>query len=70
VQFDVEQSSCLLERIFQSVVAGSDAPLRLGSVLVSSLMERQHDHIQSVQSFIAALKVSLRPVFPPNYTDG
>jgi origin recognition complex subunit 3 len=57
VQFDVEQTISLLEKIFQKVVAGSEAPLRLGSVLVSSLMERQHDHVQSVQSFNAALKV-------------
>lgn len=57
MQFDVEQTSSLLERIFQKVVAGPEAPLRLGSVLVSSLIERQRDHIQSVQSFNAALKV-------------
>jgi origin recognition complex subunit 3 len=42
-QFDVEQTSSLL--------------LRLGPLLVSTLMERQQDHVQSVQSFIAALKV-------------
>jgi origin recognition complex subunit 3 len=57
VQFDVEQTSTVLERIFEKAVAGAKAPLRLGSVLVSCLMERQHDHVQSVQSFIAALKV-------------
>jgi origin recognition complex subunit 3 len=56
-QFDVEQTSLILERVFQKAVAGSKAPLRLGPVLVSSLMERQHDHIQSVQAFTAALKV-------------
>jgi len=59
VQFDVEQTSSVLERIFQRAVAGTEAPLRLGTMLVSNLMERQHDHVQSVQSFIAALKVSL-----------
>ena len=59
VQFDVEQTSSLLERIFQKAVAGYEVPLRLGSGLVSGLMERQDDHIQSVQSFVAALKVSL-----------
>lgn len=69
VQFDVEQTSSLLERIFQKAVAGSEAPLRLGSVLVSGLMERQLDHVQSVQSFIAALKVSSQAAFSPIYTD-
>jgi origin recognition complex subunit 3 len=56
-QFDVEQTGSLLERIFQKAVAGQRAPLRLGPLLVSALMERQQDHVQSVQSFIAALKV-------------
>jgi hypothetical protein len=57
-QFDVEQTSQILERVFQKAIAGSKAPLRLGPVLVSSLVERQHDHVQSVQAFTAALKVS------------
>jgi origin recognition complex subunit 3 len=57
-QFDVEQISLILERVFQKAIAGSKAPLRLGPTLVSSLMERQHDHVQSVQAFTAALKVS------------
>ena len=57
VQFDVEQTSSVLQRIFQKAVIASEAPLRLGSTLVSSLIERQHDHVQSVQSFIVALKV-------------
>jgi origin recognition complex subunit 3 len=69
VQFDVEQTCSLLERVFQKTIAGSEAPLRLGSVLVSGLMERQLDHVQSVQSFIAALKVSSQAIFSPIYTD-
>jgi len=69
VQFDVEQTSSLLERIFQKAVAGSEPPLRLGSRLISGLMERQFDHVQSVQSFTAALKVSLQAVFLAHRTD-
>src|SRR4051794_29312505 len=57
-QFDVEQTSAVLETVFQKVIAGPGAPLRLGPVLVSTLIERQHDHVQSVQAFTAALKVS------------
>jgi origin recognition complex subunit 3 len=57
-QFDVEQTSSILENIFLKVVAGSEAPLRLGPVLVSSLIERQHNHVQSIQAFISSLKVS------------
>jgi origin recognition complex subunit 3 len=56
-QFDVEQTSSLVERIFLAAVANSKAPLRLGNGFIANLVERQHDHVQSVQSFIAALKV-------------
>ncbi|KAJ5038766.1 uncharacterized protein L3040_006446 [Drepanopeziza brunnea f. sp. 'multigermtubi'] len=55
-QFDVEQTSSLLDRMFQKAVAGVEAPLRLGAGLLSSLIDRQEDHVQSIQSFIAALK--------------
>jgi origin recognition complex subunit 3 len=57
VQFDVEQTSKTLERVFQKVVAGSNIPLLLGPIFVAALLERQHDHVQSLQSFISALKV-------------
>lgn len=58
-QFDVEQTSSILENIFLKVIAGSDAPIRLGPGILSSLMERQNDHVQSVQAFVGALKVTL-----------
>ncbi|KAG4433550.1 hypothetical protein IFR05_010975 [Cadophora sp. M221] len=57
-QFDVEQTSSLLERIFERAVTGVEASLRLGTKLVSELIERQEDHVQSVQSFVEALKYS------------
>lgn len=57
VQFDVEQTSTVLESVFQEVVIGSRIAIRLGPGLVSGLMERQHDHVQSVQAFTTALKV-------------
>ncbi|PQE20912.1 origin recognition complex subunit protein [Rutstroemia sp. NJR-2017a BBW] len=55
-QFDVEQTSSILEKIYQKVVAGPDAPMKLGPTFLSSLMERQNDHVQSVPAFIGALK--------------
>jgi origin recognition complex subunit 3 len=64
-QFDVEQTSSLLERIFQTAVGAAEAPLRLSTSVVSSLMDRQQDHSQSVQSFIAALKVPSPPPSSP-----
>jgi origin recognition complex subunit 3 len=60
IQFDVEQTGSILEGIFLRVVAGSKVPLRLGSALVSSLVERQHNHAQSIQAFISTLKVRTR----------
>ncbi|KAH8815106.1 origin recognition complex subunit 3 N-terminus-domain-containing protein [Xylogone sp. PMI_703] len=55
-EFNVEHASSILERLFQKVVSGTKVPLRIGAGLVSCLMERQSDHIQSVQAFISALK--------------
>jgi origin recognition complex subunit 3 len=60
-QFDVEQTSSVLENVFQKVVTGSKASIRLGPNLLSSLMERQHEHVQSIQAFTAALKVWFIP---------
>ncbi|KUJ24048.1 uncharacterized protein LY89DRAFT_572219 [Mollisia scopiformis] len=57
-QFDVEQTSSLVERMFKKILAGGNAPLRLSPSLVASLVERQQEHAQSVQSFTAALKYS------------
>ncbi|RAL63424.1 hypothetical protein DID88_003845 [Monilinia fructigena] len=59
-QFDVGQTSATLETIFLKVIARSDAPIKLGPGILSSLMERQNDHVQSVQAFIGALKKVLR----------
>lgn len=56
-QFDIEQTSSLVERIFQKVLAGGNVSLRLSASLVASVIERQQEHAQSVQSFTAALKV-------------
>jgi origin recognition complex subunit 3 len=57
IQVDVEQTSGVIERIFQKAVASPGAVLQLGPEVLSILMERQLDHLQSVQSFIAAIKV-------------
>ncbi|KFY08739.1 hypothetical protein V492_05943 [Pseudogymnoascus sp. VKM F-4246] len=56
VQFDVEQTSKTLVTIFQKVIASSDIRLRLGGSFIAALLERQHDQVYSLQTFIAALK--------------
>jgi origin recognition complex subunit 3 len=58
-QFYVERTESVLESVFQKVIAGVESPLRLGPEFVSNMIERQHDHVQSVQAFTAALKVTL-----------
>lgn len=60
VQFDVEQTSKTLVTIFQKVIATSDIRLRLGGSFIAALLERQHDQVYSLQTFIAALKVQVQ----------
>ena len=63
IQVDVEQSSAIIERIFKAVITSSREHLMLGPALLSTLLERQQDHVQSVQSFIAAIKVESLPFY-------
>ena len=56
-QFDVEQSSSILGKIFKVAIAHADAPLTLGPSFVRGLLDRQHDQVVGVQVFVASLKV-------------
>jgi origin recognition complex subunit 3 len=58
-QFDVEQTGKTLQTIFNSVILDLDIPLRIGASFMSSLLDRQHEHVQSLQTFISALKVCI-----------
>ncbi|KAI0176285.1 origin recognition complex subunit 3 N-terminus-domain-containing protein [Hypoxylon sp. FL1284] len=55
-QFDVEQSWSIIEKIFKAAIAYSDVPLRLGSSLVNTLLERQRDQVSSIPVFVSSLK--------------
>ncbi|KAK6079779.1 origin recognition complex subunit [Seiridium cupressi] len=55
-QFDVEQSTTVIEKIFKTAVAHFDAPLRLGPSLLTSLLERQQDQVAGLPMFISSLK--------------
>ncbi|KAM0332455.1 hypothetical protein ACHAQA_002736 [Verticillium albo-atrum] len=55
-QFDVVQTTTILEQIFKPSVAGADVLLRLGSSLLQILIDRQHDQVASIQSFLSSLK--------------
>jgi origin recognition complex subunit 3 len=61
-QFDVVQANSVLESVFKTAVAGSQASLRIGPSLLRSMVERQQHQVAGIQAFISALKAS--PVFP------
>lgn len=65
-QFDVENTSTTLEKIFEAVIFDEEATLRFGPNFLGSLLERQQDHVQSLQAFIAALQYAYMTHFYAN----
>lgn len=61
-QFDVIQTSAILETVFKAAVAAADAPILLGTSLLRSMLDRQHDQVSGIQTFTMSLKVSPAPV--------
>ncbi|KAF9781958.1 hypothetical protein IL306_012380 [Fusarium sp. DS 682] len=57
-QFDVIQTSAILETVFKAAVATSDAPVVLGASLIRSMLDRQHDQVSGIQTFTMSLKYS------------
>ncbi|KAG5984929.1 hypothetical protein E4U55_002511 [Claviceps digitariae] len=55
-QFDGVQTANILETVFKGAVASADVPLRLGAPLLRSMLERQHEQMAGIQSFISSLK--------------
>ncbi|KAI5866835.1 origin recognition complex subunit 3 N-terminus-domain-containing protein [Durotheca rogersii] len=55
-QFDVEQSTSIVDKIFTMAAAHVEAPLRLGSSLLCSLLDRQRDQMSSIPVFVSYLK--------------
>jgi len=58
-KFDVERAEECLAQIFNDSVTSDKAVLRLGATICDFLLERYRDHTQSIQAFVAALKVIL-----------
>lgn len=57
-KFDVAKVEESLELVFIATTAKQDSgTMWLGSSLSRMLLERQRDHVQSVQAFVMALKV-------------
>ncbi|KAK2600252.1 Origin recognition complex subunit 3 [Conoideocrella luteorostrata] len=55
-QFDGVQTASILEAVFRGAVAAADVPLRLGAPLLRSMLDRQHEQVAGIQSFISSLK--------------
>nr|POE49437.1 isoform 2 of origin recognition complex subunit 3 [Quercus suber] len=53
--FDAAPSAEETQRVFTAVVS-SQTPLRIGTNLASSMLERQNDYIQSIDGFVDALR--------------
>ena len=56
-KFDVERAEECLARIFNDAI-GRQSVLRLGPLLSDFLLRRQKSHTQSIQAFVATLKVA------------
>jgi len=56
-QFDVIQTSAILETVFKAAVAASDAPVLMGTSLLYSMLDRQHNQVSGIQTFAMSLKV-------------
>jgi origin recognition complex subunit 3 len=50
------QADSVLESVIKTVVAGTQATLRIGPSLLQSWVERQHDQVAGIQVFISSLK--------------
>jgi hypothetical protein len=57
-KFDVERVEETLAKVFNDALFGRKSALWLGPALCKQLLERQRDHVQNIQAFVSALKVS------------
>ncbi|KAI1176736.1 origin recognition complex subunit 3 N-terminus-domain-containing protein [Nemania sp. FL0916] len=55
-RFDVEQTTSIVARIFETAIAHAETPILLGPILVYSLLERQQEQTASISDFIRSLK--------------
>lgn len=55
-KFDVVQADLVLDNVFKSSIAGTQATLRLGPNLLTSLLERQRDQVAGIRVFISSIK--------------
>ncbi|KAM0299196.1 hypothetical protein ACHAPM_007960 [Fusarium culmorum] len=65
-QFDVIQTSAILETVFKAAVAASDTPVLMGTSLLHSMLDRQHDQVSGIQTFTMSLKYAYMCYFYAN----
>jgi len=65
-KFDVERAEECLAQVFNHAVLGSETTLRLGATMCDLLVDRQKNHAQSIQTFVAALKYAYMSHFYAN----
>lgn len=66
-KFDVTQSDEIIEKLFGATVASTDGRLRLGPTLSRRILDRQKDHVQSVQDFVDGMKYAYMSHFYASY---
>lgn len=67
-RFDVSNTGELFESIFWATIEERSVYLRLGPSLLSGIISRQSDHIQSIEEFQNTIKVGLNPKRKNNMT--
>ncbi|KAA8902106.1 origin recognition complex subunit 3 N-terminus-domain-containing protein [Sphaerosporella brunnea] len=65
-KFDVDRAEECLAQVFNDAVLGNKSVLRLGDSMCDLLIDRQKNHTQSIQTFIAALKYAYMSHFYAN----
>ncbi|GAW22950.1 hypothetical protein ANO14919_124970 [Xylariales sp. No.14919] len=55
-QFDVEQTTSIIDKIFKTAITHSEAPISFGPSLIGSLLKRQREQVASIPDFINSLK--------------
>ncbi|KAI9695972.1 MAG: hypothetical protein M1820_008313 [Bogoriella megaspora] len=65
-KFDAVQADDLLEQVFEASIDDVEQQLWLGSGLSRMLLDRQKDHIQSIQAFIDSIKYAYMSHFYAN----
>ncbi|KAK3354163.1 origin recognition complex subunit 3 N-terminus-domain-containing protein [Neurospora tetraspora] len=55
-KFDVVQADLVLDNVFKSAIAGTQATLRLGPTLLRRLLDRQRDQVAGIRVFISSIK--------------